>query len=212
MAVNYKGSLVEECSVDAIVVDQLLILVSHLLIFHLITFKRDSNEVIIMWKKFLNPSPDLYSKFSKSTTSSRTRSFIKTVMLYFFFAWRLGWTQTRHFQNLQTFSTIEIIAAEAISRSSSSSSDIFLHSDFKRCAKPTVVTKIHELSVNLNYNYSSWPWKVHHLHMKFSCFLILEVTWNHTGVDMYSFQSMLINCRFGYQPKWRRTFYSIEDT
>ncbi len=29
--------------------------------------------------------------------------------------------------------------------------------------------------------------------MKFSHFLILEVALNHTGVDMYSFPSMLIN-------------------
>ncbi len=64
MAVNYKGSLVEECSADAVVVDQLLIIVSHLLIFGLIMFKRVSNEVIVVWKKFLYPASDLYSKFS----------------------------------------------------------------------------------------------------------------------------------------------------
>ncbi len=46
--VNYKGSLVEECSVDAIVVDELLILVSHLLIFGPIMFRRVSNEVVVM--------------------------------------------------------------------------------------------------------------------------------------------------------------------
>ncbi len=54
--VNYKGSLLEECSLDAIVVDQLLILVSHLLIFGPIVFRRVSNKVVVIWKKFLKAS------------------------------------------------------------------------------------------------------------------------------------------------------------
>ncbi len=100
-------SIVEECSIDAIVVDQLLILVSHLQIFGLIMFRRVSNEVAVMRKKFLKPAPDLYSKFS-SSMCSRKQSFIKSIALYFF-AWRLGRTQNHCFQNLQTFSTLEII-------------------------------------------------------------------------------------------------------
>ncbi len=52
VAVNYKGSIVEEFSVDAITVDQLLILVSHLRIFDPIMFRRVSDEVVVMWKVF----------------------------------------------------------------------------------------------------------------------------------------------------------------
>ncbi len=48
VAVNYNGSLVEECSVDTIVVDKLLILVSHLQIFAPIMFRRVSNEIVVM--------------------------------------------------------------------------------------------------------------------------------------------------------------------
>ncbi len=155
--VNYKGSIVEECNVDAIVVDQLLILLSHLRFFGSIMFRRVSNEVVVTWKKFLKPAADLYSKSSQST-SSRIRSFIKSVVLYFFFAWKLGRTYNRCFRNLRTFSTLEIIiGAKAKSTSSSSLSDIFSHSDFKSCAKPIVISEIHKLSVNLNNNHSSRP-------------------------------------------------------
>ncbi len=108
--VNYKGSLVKECSMDAVVVDRLLILVSYLQIFGTIMFRRVSNEVVVMRKKFLKPLSDLYSKFSK-LTSSRTRPFIKSVVMYFFFARGLGQTQNRCSRNSQTFIILEIIVA-----------------------------------------------------------------------------------------------------
>ncbi len=98
-----------------------------------------------MRKKFLKLALDLYSKFSKSM-SSRPRSFIVSAMRHFFFAWRLGRTQYCCSQNSRTFSTLEIIiAAEA---KNTSWSDTISHSDFKGCAKQTIISKIHKSSVN----------------------------------------------------------------
>ncbi len=129
--------------------------------------------------------------------SSRTRSFIISIMQYFFFTWKLGWTKNHRFRNSWTFRALEIIIATDAKSTSSSSSDIFSHSDLKSYAQPTVVSKIHELSVNLNNNYSS---KLHETTLVWTC-TFFHQCWL-TKVDQFV---DLVD-----QPKWSRACTKLQ--